>query len=91
MEIEEQLRQALTSPWPMEGVLMVVTGMKDDGVDRARVYRMLERLHAAAEERQDTYQLEALAGALQVVAGYCPPEQKIWEGVLEFGDDRVEV
>lgn len=91
LDVEEQLRQALTSPWPTDAVLMVVTDLKAQGHDRELVYRRLEKMRDDAKARGSTYEAEALDAALSIVAGYCPPDQAIWEGLLEFTRETLEV
>jgi hypothetical protein len=75
-ERQQELKTAITSGMPLDGIVALLRRYKDEGATQGEVYSFLEGLHRTApDEKTDDRILEVA----DFVAGFCAPHMKVWD------------
>lgn len=76
-EFEIELRAAIDSAMPLDGIVELLRRFKEKGATREEVYSFLGSLR---EKAHDESRDDRIVEVSDFVAGFCSPHMKIWAG-----------
>ena len=80
---KQELQIALNAEAAAPGSLRrVITGWKNQGASQHAVYQLCDQLRTELENTADRATYDRLLEVMDIVGGYCPPKERVWDTQL---------